>query len=89
MIPGPVDAAAVDRLKADLRTAPQSLIVVQLPGRAGSIAQRYGLGPRRGGEAQRSDGQSELPWLRAAGLRVAKKYSLPNGRRYALLELNI
>jgi 4-amino-4-deoxy-L-arabinose transferase-like glycosyltransferase len=89
LIPGPVDAAAVDRLKADLSTAPQSLIVVQLPGRAGSIAQRYGLGPRRGGEAQRSDGQSELPWLRAAGLRVAKKYSLPNGRRYALLELNL
>jgi hypothetical protein len=38
--------------------------------------------------AQRSDGPPELPWLRSAGLRMAKNYALPNGRRYALLELN-
>src|SRR3984957_6289011 len=74
LIPGPIDVAAVDRLQADVGTAPQSLIVVQLPGRAGSFAQR-----------QSEDGPA---WLGAAGLRVAKIYSLPNGRRYALLERN-
>jgi len=48
---------------------------------------RYGFGPRRGPAAQRSDGRPELPWLQSAGLRMAKSYALPNGRRYALLEL--
>jgi 4-amino-4-deoxy-L-arabinose transferase-like glycosyltransferase len=88
LIPGPIDAASIARLRADAEAAPQSLIVVLLPGRAGSIAQRlrYGFGPRRGGTAQRSDGQPELPWLQSAGLRMAKSYALPNGRRYALLE---
>jgi hypothetical protein len=28
----------------------------------------------------------ELPWLAAAHLRLSKRFSLPNGRRYALLE---
>jgi 4-amino-4-deoxy-L-arabinose transferase-like glycosyltransferase len=88
LIPGPIDAASIARLRADAEAAPQSLIVVLLPGRLGSIAQRlrYGFGPRRGGTAQRSDGRPELPWLQSAGLRMAKSYALPNGRRYALLE---
>jgi 4-amino-4-deoxy-L-arabinose transferase-like glycosyltransferase len=90
LIPGPIDGAAVDRLKADLGAAPQSLVVVQLPGHAGSLAQRlrYGFEPWRGREAQRSDDQPGPTWPRAAGLRVAKIYSLPNGRGYALLERN-
>jgi hypothetical protein len=29
--------------------------------------------------------ESVLPWLRAAGLGVMRRYSLPNGRSYALL----
>jgi 4-amino-4-deoxy-L-arabinose transferase-like glycosyltransferase len=62
-IPGPIDAAAVDRLKAAAAAAPHSLIVVQLR------------------EA------SALSWLPAPGLKVANIYSLPHGRRYALLEL--
>jgi 4-amino-4-deoxy-L-arabinose transferase-like glycosyltransferase len=89
LIPGPIDAASIEHLRADAGAAPQSLIVVLLPGRAGSIQRlRYGFGPRRGPTAQRSDGQPELPWLQSAGLRLAKSYALPNGRRYALLELN-
>ena len=28
----------------------------------------------------------ELGWLQDAHLKIAKRYSLPNGRRYALLE---
>jgi 4-amino-4-deoxy-L-arabinose transferase-like glycosyltransferase len=88
LVPGPIDAAATERLRAATEAAPHSLIVVQLPGRAGSIAQRLGqsVGFHPVGTAQPPYGESELPWLRAAGLRVAKSYSLPNGRRYALLE---
>jgi len=88
LIPGPIDAASLEHLRADAEAAPHSFIVVLLPGRAGSFTQRLNFGPRRGGTAQRSDGQPELPWLQSAGLRMAKTYALPNGRRYALLELN-
>jgi hypothetical protein len=63
LIPGPIDAAAVDRLKAAAAAAPDSLIVVQLRD------------------------VSALSWLPVSGLRVARTYSLPHGRRYALLEL--
>ena len=63
LIPGPIDAAALERLKAAANAAPHSLIVVQLRD------------------------ASALSWLPATGLRVADTYSLPNGRRYALLEL--
>jgi 4-amino-4-deoxy-L-arabinose transferase-like glycosyltransferase len=79
LIPGPIEAAAVDRLKTDVGAAPQSLVVVQLPHPALTVATAFGT-------AHRSDDQPELPWAEAAGLRVAKSYSLPNGRRYALLE---
>jgi surfactin synthase thioesterase subunit len=74
-----MNAAAIGRLKADSAAAPQSLIVVQLPGRA----------TRRGRWLARDppDAAKELAWAEAAQFRVAKRYSLPNGRRYALLEL--
>jgi 4-amino-4-deoxy-L-arabinose transferase-like glycosyltransferase len=89
LLTGPIDAAATQRLRAAAEAAPQSLIVVQLPGRAGSIAQRlaqsFGFHPA--GPAQ-PDRESELPWLQAAGLQIKKIYSLPDGRRYALLELH-
>ena len=79
LVPGPMNAAAIGRLKADSAAAPQSLIVVQLPGRA----------TRRGRWLARDqpDAAKELAWAEAAQFRVAKRYSLPNGRRYALLEL--
>jgi 4-amino-4-deoxy-L-arabinose transferase-like glycosyltransferase len=64
LIPGPIDAPAIDRLHADALAAPQSLVFVRLPGR-----------------------EADLPWREAAGLQVTKRYALPNGRSYALLEL--
>ncbi len=90
LVPGPVDTAAVVRLRAEVDAIPQSLVVVQLPGLGGSIAQRLsrGFAPRPGGAEHRPQGDSGLPWLQAAGLRVAKSYALPNGRRYALLEVD-
>jgi hypothetical protein len=89
LIPGPIDAAAIDRLTADVDAAPQSLVVVQLPGRARLIGQRFTryLGLRRSRSAQTPDEEPQPAWVHAARLRQATSYSLPNGRRYALLEL--
>jgi 4-amino-4-deoxy-L-arabinose transferase-like glycosyltransferase len=72
LIQGPIDAAAIERLNAATGSAPQSLVVVQLPGRSGSTTSPQDV--------------SALSWLPASGLRVAKTYALPHGRRYALLE---
>jgi hypothetical protein len=89
LIPGPIDAAAIDRLRAKTDAAPQSLIVVQLPRRAGAaerrLARYFGRGP---GVPAQPPGEPQPPWAAAANLRVAKIYSLPDGRRYALLEPN-
>jgi hypothetical protein len=89
LIPGPIDAAAIYRLRTDAVAAPQSRIVVQLPGRSSPVARRLAvyLGLRRGSLTDSTDGESEPAWAGAARLRIAKSYSLPNGRRYALLEL--
>ena len=89
LIPGPIDAAAIERLRTVVAAAPQSRIVVQLPGRTNLIAQRFApyLGLRRSSDAHPPQGESELPWAGAAQLRIAASYALPNGRRYALLEL--
>jgi 4-amino-4-deoxy-L-arabinose transferase-like glycosyltransferase len=88
LIPGPIDAAAIDRLRADVGAAPQSLVVVQLPGRARLVAQRFAhyLGLRRSGSAETPDDEPQPAWVHAARLRLGKSYSLPNGRRYALFE---
>jgi 4-amino-4-deoxy-L-arabinose transferase-like glycosyltransferase len=89
LIPGPIDAAAIDRLRAKTDAAPQSLIVGQLPRRAGAaerrLARYFGRGP---GVPAQPPGEPQPSWAAAANLRVAKIYSLPNGRRYALLEPN-
>jgi hypothetical protein len=90
LIPGPIDAAAIGRLRAQTAAAPRTLVVVQLPGRASAIAQRLGqhFGLHLNRAAPAGDAASELPWLPSAGLRVAKLYALPNGRRYVLLEVS-
>src|SRR5258708_17820727 len=83
LIPGPIDSASIDRLRADAGAAPQSLIVVLLPTRAGSIAQRLrnGLGPRQDSTAQRSAGRPALPWLQTAGISVLSGMRRPNCTR--------
>jgi 4-amino-4-deoxy-L-arabinose transferase-like glycosyltransferase len=89
LIPGPIDSAAIDRLRREVLAAPQSRIVVQLPGNAGSLAQRLArdVGLRRSGGTPPADGESAPAWAGPAGLKVAERYSLPNGRRYGLLEM--
>jgi len=88
LIPGPVDAAAILNLRTQTSAAPQSLIVVQLPGSPRPDARQI-TGYLKAGRdlpAPSQDPARELPWLAAAQLRVAKIYALPHGRRYALLE---
>ena len=87
LIPGPIDATAVGRLRAAVDAAPDSLVVVQLPGHL-DVARRLAhyLGRPRSSPAAASDAPSEPQWAAPAQFRLAKSYSLPNGRRYALLE---
>jgi 4-amino-4-deoxy-L-arabinose transferase-like glycosyltransferase len=92
LIPGPIDAAAIDRLKAAANAAPDSRIVVQLrqlPSAQARVAAWLHANDsklRQSAPAQ-PESVSALSWLPATGLRVANTYSLPHGRRYALLEL--
>jgi 4-amino-4-deoxy-L-arabinose transferase-like glycosyltransferase len=84
LVPGPLDAASVAALRERMAREPDARVVTLLPGRELTAAFRYN-GERFGiGAGLRND---ELPpWIAASGLRVAHRYALPNGRRYALLE---
>jgi hypothetical protein len=84
LIRAPADATSVRQLNQALAREPRALVVVQLPGRQSSedlrrIAARFGFKVRAASD--------QVPdWASASGLRLAKRYALPNGRRYALLE---
>jgi 4-amino-4-deoxy-L-arabinose transferase-like glycosyltransferase len=88
LIPGPVTAQSAERLRAQLASNPQSLVVTQLPGRNYSrtfreLAARLGVGNR---SAPPLVDDAETPaWASGLQLRIAHRYALPNGRRYALL----
>ncbi|MEP6883668.1 MAG: glycosyltransferase family 39 protein [Gammaproteobacteria bacterium] len=93
LIAGPIDSGAILLLRTAALAAPQSLVVVQLPGRSPltgrlqELAQRLTRGShRRGSPAQAADAESTLSWLPDTEFRLARSYSLPNGRRYALLK---
>jgi hypothetical protein len=86
IVQGPIDPASIERLQRDMAREPGAFAVVQLPGRNISpglqrIADEFGFdtGPMR-------DSAAEPAWISASRLRVAQRYALPNGRRYALLE---
>ena len=85
LIPGPIDAAAIARLKAALTAAPHSVVAALLPGRANGIEKKLTAGFRPHPSA--AGGEDALPdWVIATQLQVTQRYSLPNGRRYALFE---
>jgi 4-amino-4-deoxy-L-arabinose transferase len=77
-VAGPMDATAVGRIRAQAAAAPTSVFLVQLPTRAARFDELLGRVP--------PPDKVELPWMRTAQLQVANIYSLPHGRRYALLE---
>lgn len=87
LIDAPLDAAAIGRLQRLTAALPDAYVVVQLPGREVSaslrrIAARVGIVL----DGKPTSLDSAPPWAAAARLRIANLYSLPNGRRYALLE---
>ena len=90
LIPGPIDSAAVSRLEAEVRAEPQSLVIVQLPGRPTQVGRRLAryFGLRSRVPEEPAPIESRLPWLSEASLTMVNGYSLPNGRSYALLEFH-
>jgi 4-amino-4-deoxy-L-arabinose transferase-like glycosyltransferase len=78
IIPGPLDTAGIGRIESVARVAPDSLFLLYLP-------THFALQlPWRSKPAE-----PDLPprWLGPASLQIRETYSLPNGRRYALLEV--
>jgi hypothetical protein len=74
---------AAPRVAADAQVARQmagseGVILVQLPKPPLAVLQRFRKAPPSGIDAP-------PPWIAAANLEVWKTYSVPNGRRYALL----
>jgi 4-amino-4-deoxy-L-arabinose transferase-like glycosyltransferase len=82
LVPGPFGPAALADLRARLAREPQALVLTLLPGRElegpfRQAALRFHVRAL----------DEELPaWIAASGLKIAHRYALPNGRRYALLE---
>jgi len=75
-IAGPLDAAGIDRIRSAAAAAPMSLFLVQLPSQSPQLPWR------------RRPPQADVPPLwQTAKIQMAKSYSLPNGRRYALLQV--
>src|SRR3984885_444786 len=75
-IAGPLDAAGIDRIRSAAAAAPMSLFLVQLPSQSPQLPWRARPPPA-----------DTPPLLQAAKIQMAKSYSLPNGRAYALLEV--
>jgi 4-amino-4-deoxy-L-arabinose transferase len=75
-VAGPFDAAGIERIRSVASAAPNSLFLVQLPNQS----------PRLPWRARAPEAGVTPPW-QAAGLRMKENYSLPNGRRYALLQV--
>jgi hypothetical protein len=76
-IPGPLDAAGIERVRAAAAASPYSFFLVQLPKQSPP-----GLPWRTRPQ------DAALPaWIQAANPLLINIYSVPYGRRYALLRL--
>jgi 4-amino-4-deoxy-L-arabinose transferase-like glycosyltransferase len=75
-VAGPLDAVGIDRVRAFAAAAPDSLFLVQLPNQSPRLPWR-----------PRPPEVGVPPAWQSAGLRMKESYSLPNGRRYALLQV--
>jgi len=83
-IPGPATPRSTEEVRTQLAAEPQSLVVVQLPGKNVSSEWRA-VAMRLGGSPAREPAPPE--WIRQLNLSVVHRYGLPNGRRYALLAM--
>jgi 4-amino-4-deoxy-L-arabinose transferase-like glycosyltransferase len=77
-IPGPLDAAGIDRVRAAAAAAPDGLFLTLLP-RQSPLQVPWRRRP--------PDAESPPAWIAAANLERVEDYALPNGRRYALLQV--
>ncbi|MDP9008178.1 MAG: glycosyltransferase family 39 protein [Pseudomonadota bacterium] len=75
-VAGPFEAAGIERIRSLAAAAPDSLFLVQLPNQSPRLPWRA-----------RAPEVGVPPAWKAAGLRMTGSYSLPNGRRYALLQV--
>ena len=76
-IAGPLDAAGIERVRAAAAAAPDSFFLVQLP-KQSPLKLPWRARTR----------EAALPaWIEAANPLLINIYSLPYGRRYALLRL--
>ena len=75
-VPGPLDAAGIERVRSAAAAAPDSLFLLQLPRQSPP------------GLPWRAKPQEIAPpaWIQAAHLQLIGTYSVPYGRRYALLQ---
>jgi 4-amino-4-deoxy-L-arabinose transferase-like glycosyltransferase len=78
IIAGPLDSAGISRIQAAAHAAPASLFLLHLPTHSAL---------RLPWRAKPAELDLPPPWIPAANLRIRETYSLPNGRRYALLEV--
>jgi 4-amino-4-deoxy-L-arabinose transferase len=78
LLPRPPPRVAPDAQIARQWAGAEGVILVQLPKPSLSVLQRFRQAPSTGNDAP-------PPWIAAANLQVWKTYSVPNGRRYALL----
>ena len=83
LVPGPIDAAAIDRLEAALGAAPDAQVVVQMPEPRWLAHDFKRTGSDPGGASKAT---AAPVWAVEARLRLAKIYALPNGRHYARFE---
>ncbi len=77
-IPGPLDSIGIGRVQSIASVEPGSLFLLYLPTQSALRLPWRGKPPQTGLFPR---------WLPEANLRIQKTYSLPNGRRYALLEV--
>ena len=88
LIPGPISPVSAGLLRLHLAGDPRSVVLTQLPGRNESptvqgVKDWLGLKPQT---TPPRDPDPVPDWASDDGLRLAHRYALPNGRRYALLE---
>jgi 4-amino-4-deoxy-L-arabinose transferase-like glycosyltransferase len=74
-VDGPIDATWIDRVRAVSEAAPESFYLALLPTQAPQLPWR--AKPRE---------IATPAWFQGANLQWLESYSVPNGRRYALLE---
>lgn len=87
LIKPPIDDGSLGQLRELLAEEPGALVAVQLPGRRLSGAALL-LADALGIAAGRLSALPDAPpWAPALELRARQEYALPNGRRYALLEV--